>query len=145
MGKQELTTGQIEEIVREWYEALDRHDAVEQVTPFLAEDGLVMVFPEATLRGSADFHDWYAAVTNRFFDEVHEVKSVEVRTNADGRADIQVVVNWQARVWSPPAARSEWLGFDATQTWTVVLRDGEPKISEYIVEDLAPMPGSAAL
>jgi hypothetical protein len=32
---------------------------------------------------------------------------------------VDVVVNWQARRWRPPA-RSEWLGFDAYHQWEMV-------------------------
>ncbi|HEX6077557.1 MAG TPA: hypothetical protein VFZ32_20150, partial [Micromonosporaceae bacterium] len=62
------------------------------------------------------------------------------------RADVKVVVNWQARIWNPPAPKSEWLGFDAYQTWVVVAGpDGTPQIETYTVDALEPMPGSATL
>ena len=34
-------------------------------------------------------------------------------------ADVKLVVNWQAKVWNPPDAKSKWLGMDARQTWVV--------------------------
>jgi hypothetical protein len=105
-----------------------------------------MRFPETTARGHAGFADWYKAVTNRFFDEVHVVKKVEVENLTDGRADVAVLVNWQARIWNAPAAKSQWLGFDADQTWVVVAGpDGVPRVATYVVNALAPMPGSASL
>ena len=36
---------------------------------------------------------------------------------------MKLVVNWQAKVWNPPDAKSKWLGMDARQTW-VVTRSG---------------------
>ena len=47
----------------------------------------------------------------------------------------------------PPAAASEWLGFDAYQTWIVErsAKTGKPVIATYIVDDLKPMEGSVAL
>jgi hypothetical protein len=84
-------------------------------------------------------------VTHRFFDEIHELKSVDVTPTGPGRADVRVVVNWQATIWDAPAPKSTWLGFDATQTWSVTAEDGVPRIRTYVVEDLAPMPGSASL
>jgi ketosteroid isomerase-like protein len=140
-----LTETAVRQMVQDWYDALDRHDPLEQVAPFLASNGLTMKFPEATLRGHDDFAKWYDAVTNRFFDEVHELKQVEVRLASPVHADLLVIVNWQARIWDPPAPRSQWLGFDATQTWSVVLQDGTARIRTYSVDDLAPMPGSAPL
>jgi hypothetical protein len=140
-----LTEAAVAQLVADWYEALDRHDPIELVLPYLARNGLAMKFPEGTLRGEEDFRNWYETVTHRFFDEVHELKDVEVALSSPIHAEVFVVVNWQARVWDPPAARSVWLGFDATQSWSVVLQDGTVRIRDYSVDDLAPMPGSASL
>jgi ketosteroid isomerase-like protein len=142
---QALTTETVNQLVKDWYDALDRHDPVELVLPYLASNGLTMKFPEATLTGHDDFRAWYDAVIARFFDEEHVLKQVEVDISTPVHADVLVVVNWQARIWTPPAARSDWLGFDATQTWSVVLQDGTPRIRTYSVDDLAPMAGSASL
>ncbi|KUP98595.1 nuclear transport factor 2 family protein [Thermobifida cellulosilytica] len=140
-----LTEEAVRTLVQEWYQALDRHAPVEEVVRYLADEGLVMHFPEGTLRGLDGFRSWYRDVTHRFFDEVHELTSVDVRFVSPVRAEVRVVVNWQTKVWNPPAPHSEWLGFDATQTWSVVLQDGTPRILTYTVDDLAPMPGSADL
>ncbi|MFC7261326.1 MULTISPECIES: nuclear transport factor 2 family protein [Streptomyces] len=141
-----LTEQSIRDAVRDWYIALDQHVPLEQVLPYLVQDGLEMRFPEATLTTLDEFKGWYEAVTNRFFDEVHELKSVEVEPTARGEALVKVVVNWQAHIWNPPAARSQWLGFDAYQTWIVVAgEDGSPLVKTYIVDDLDPMEGSASL
>ncbi len=140
-----MTEAEVRRLVQEWYDALDRHDPVEKVIPFLVTEGLVMEFPEGTLNGLEDFRKWYDTVTHRFFDEIHELKSVDVTPTGPGRADVRVVVNWQATIWDAPLPKSTWLGFDATQTWSVTAEDGVPRIRTYVVEDLAPMPGSASL
>ncbi|MFI0421853.1 hypothetical protein [Spongiactinospora sp. 9N601] len=136
----------VEEWVAGWYRALDRHDDIETLWDHLTGDDLTMVFPEGTSRGHGDFRKWYETVTNRFFDEQHTVTSVEVGPWHDGAATLKVVVNWQARIWDPPAARSEWIGFDAYQTWEVVAGPaGDLRIRNYVVDRLEPMPGSRPL
>lgn len=142
---EKLTETVVRDFVKDWYDALDRHDPIELVLPYLAHNGLAMKFPEATLQSLDDFRQWYETVIHRFFDEVHVVKQVEVQFTSPVHADVLVIVNWQARVWDPPAAHSDWLGFDATQSWSIVLQDGAPRIRDYSVDDLAPMPGSASL
>jgi hypothetical protein len=133
-------------MVADWYRALDRHVDLDEALRYLTEDGLEMRFPETTARGQAGFADWYKAVTNRFFDEVHTVSSVDITSIADDRADVKVVVNWQASIWNPPSPKSQWLGFDAFQTWELVAGpDGSAQIKTYIVDALKPMPGSASL
>jgi ketosteroid isomerase-like protein len=140
-----LSDNDVRRLVQDWYDALDRHDPVEAILPYLVTEGLVMRFPEGTLRGVDDFRGWYETVTRKFFDEVHDLKKVEVRPTGPTTAVVLVVVNWQARVWNPPAAHSVWIGFDATQTWTVASEGGAARIRNYDVDELAPMPGSAAL
>ena len=145
VAAQELTEATVRKFVQEWYEALDRHDDLQDVLPFLASEGLVMHFPEGTSEGLDGFRTWYEAVTHRFFDETHEVTSVAVGPVVQGAAEVKVVVNWQTKVWNPPAPFSQWLGFDAYQTWTVVLEEGTPRIRAYTVDGLTAMPGSAEL
>jgi hypothetical protein len=142
----QATAPDLEDWVADWYRQLDRHDAVEAVLANLVDDGLELRFPEGTFTGHDGFRQWYDAVTHRFFDEEHQVTSVQAQPWRDGRSTVKVVVNWQAKIWDPPAARSAWLGFDAFQTWIVVRGDGgRPQVLTYIVDDLRPMPGSASL
>lgn len=106
IAAQELTTAMTEQLVMEWYEALDQHAPVEELVRHVVSDGLVMSFPEGTLKGVEAFRDWYRTVTHRFFDEVHVVRSATIGPRAaDGAGadvrDVQVVVNWQTRVWTP--------------------------------------------
>jgi len=85
-------------------------------------------------------------VTNLFFDETHVMKMLAIDC-AGETATVKLVVNWQAHVWKPPAAKSKWLGFDAFQTW-IIKRDaksGKAAIATYIVDKLDPMEGSASL
>ncbi|MDP9313447.1 MAG: hypothetical protein M3R24_21625 [Chloroflexota bacterium] len=141
-----LTQSEVRELVDQWYRKLDVHAPVEELLPLLANDGLEMRFPEATLRGQAEFVRWYEGVTRRFFDEVHELKEVNIATGAD-RAAVQLIVNWQAHIWNPPAPRSQWLGFDAAQRWEVARspETQQPIIISYVVDALTAMDGSAAL
>jgi hypothetical protein len=88
-------------------------------------------------------------VYNLFFDEVHMLSRVEVQPGGTSapRVQVEVVVNWQARRWNPPAPRSRWIGFDAFQTWEMVRspETGTPMIARYVVNELRPMPGSPPL
>jgi hypothetical protein len=141
-----LTQEEINDLADRWYKALDVHAPLDELLAMLADDDLEMVFPEGTSRGHEGFTEWYERVTRIFFDEVHTLKKVEPKVNGDS-ADVEVVVNWQAKVWKPPAPKSEWLGFDAYQTWVVrrEAQSGKPVIVRYVVDDLAAMPGSATL
>jgi hypothetical protein len=141
-----LTQAEIEDLADRWYKALDVHAPVEELHGMLLDEGNEMMWPEGPTHGHAEFTGWYDRVTRIFFDEVHTLKKVESNIDGDS-AEVEVVVNWQARVWNPPAPKSEWLGFDAYQTWEVVRspENGRAVIKRYVVDNLDPMPGSATL
>jgi hypothetical protein len=141
-----LTKEEIEDLADRWYKALDVHAPVAELHAMLLDDGNEMLWPEGPTHGHAEFTGWYDRVTRLFFDEVHTLKKVEPRIDGDS-AEVEVVVNWQAKTWNPPEPKSKWLGFDAYQTWEVVRSpdNGKPVIKRYVVDDLAAMEGSATL
>jgi len=141
-----LGKAEVKDMVDAWYRALDVHAPVAELLPMLAEEGLEMRFPEATLKGQPAFVEWYEGVTRKFFDEIHDMKELNIDPAGD-EANVKLVVNWQAKVWNPPDAKSKWLGFDAYQTWIVKRspQSGRPVIATYIVDELRPMEGSAVL
>jgi ketosteroid isomerase-like protein len=140
-----LTDEAIGKFTVAWYEALDRHDALSDVLAMLVDDGLEMRFPEVTSYGHQGFTEWYKAVTTRFFDEVHTVRSVDVISDDGSTAEVKVVVNWQAKAHDGQDAKSKWLGFDAYQTWTVTAGPNGPQVKIYTVDRMVAMPGSASL
>jgi len=141
-----LTESEVSQLVTEWYKKLDVHAPLQELLPLLADDELVMQFPEGPSYKHAGFAQWYERVTHLFFDEVHTMKELRVTPKGD-TADVKLVVNWQAHVWNPPDAKSKWLGFDAAQTWVVkrLPQTKDAAIVTYVVDALTPMPGSASL
>jgi hypothetical protein len=141
-----LSQAEIEAFVMAWYRKLDIHAPWDELQPLVAKQGLEMQFPEGSISGVEAFRNWYEGVIRIFFDEVHTVTRVSA-TWKDDRAVVDVVVNWQARRWRPPAPRSEWLGFDAYQLWEMIRSpsSGGPLILRYVVNELRPMPGSIPL
>src|SRR6202521_2009832 len=128
------------DMVDAWYRALDVHAPVGELLPMLADEALEMRFPEATVKGHQGFRGWYDTVTRRFFDETHQMKELDIKTEGD-QADVKLCVHWEAKIWDPPDAKSKWLGFDAYQTWIVQRspESGRPVIITYIVDELRPM------
>lgn len=141
-----LTEAEIKEMAAAWYSKLDVHAPLEEFVPFLAEEGLEMRFPEATVYGFDGFKSWYERVIGIFFDEVHTLKQVQVTSVAE-LANVKVVVKWEASVWNPPAPKSERIVLDAYQTWVVKRSSntGKPVVQTYIVDSLDYYKGSARL
>ncbi len=141
-----IAQAEMEEMAAEWYKKLDVHAPLEEYVPMLASEGLKMVFPEATVEGFEGFKGWYERVIGIFFDEVHTVKEVSVTPKGD-KADVKVVVKWEASVWKPPAPTSERIVLDAYQTWEVQRspESGKPVVLTYIVDELKYYEGSAKL
>ncbi|MCF8167440.1 MAG: hypothetical protein K9J77_02350 [Rhodoferax sp.] len=141
-----LTESEIQTLAADWYKKLDVHAPLVEILPLLADEGLEMVFPEATVRGLAGFEGWYERVIRIFFDEVHTLKLVSAEIGEDS-ASVHVVVDWAASVWSPPEAKSARIMLDADQTWVVKrsLTSGKPMITSYTVNSLSYHEGSAKL
>jgi hypothetical protein len=131
-----LATAEVKELAAQWYKKLDVHAPLVDLLP-LVDEVAEMRFPEATLRGKAEFEGWYERVIRVFFDEVHTLKTVDVTPTSEG-ADVKVVVHWEANVWNPPAAKSQRIKLDAYQTWKVRRSpiSGQPVIATYIVDEL---------
>jgi len=140
-----FSRAEIEAFVADWYRQLDIHAPSEQLVSMVA-DQVEMQFPEGAVHGVEAFRTWYEGVIRLFFDELHTVTHVGIAWQ-DDHCLLDVVVNWQARRWRPPAPRSEWIGFDAYQRWEMIPSpaSGRPVVVRYIVDELRPMPGSPPL
>jgi hypothetical protein len=143
-----ITWEEIESFARDWYRKVDEHVPVEEILPMVAPE-MEFRIPEGVRRGHDGFRELYQGErgwVRSFFDEVHTVRKVVVSQSGE-QAVVEVVVNWQARRWQSPAARSQWIGFDAYQQWVMVRSavTGRPVILRYIVNELRPMPGSPGL
>lgn len=141
-----LTETEVREFAEAWYRKLDVHEPLENYHPLMTSD-VQMVFPEATVTGFEGFTGWYERVITIFFDEVHTVKETKISSVNGDKAEVKVVVKWEASIWKPPAANSERIILDAYQTWDVVRSQetGKPAISKYVVDSLDYAPGSATL
>ncbi|MEW5803032.1 MAG: hypothetical protein AB1847_13105 [bacterium] len=114
----DLTFNEIERFVAAWYQALDFHVPIEECYKLLADEELHMQFPDGDIRDFESFKKWYVRVTNLFFDESHYVQSIEGKISSN-KAELDVVVSWQASLWEPPSPKSKRISLDATQKWTV--------------------------
>lgn len=141
-----LTKQEIDDFAADWYRKLDIHAPSEELVAMVAERDLEFHLPEGPVIGVDAFRRWYEGVVQIFFDEVHVIRKVGVSWR-NGRALVDIVVNWQARRWTPPAPRSQWLGFDAYQQWEMIRSPslGRAVIVRYVVNELRAMPGSPAL
>ena len=155
-----ITEEQIRKFAAAWFLAVDVHASTEECVKFLADSELRMIFPEKTLYGISDFKAWYAGgtyldgtrapgVTNIYFDETHNLQSVQPQFTAD-QANVRVVVGWQASWIEPPAARSKRLSMEFTQQWVLRRSDKNShglEILQYVAtaEPFKSAPGFAQL
>lgn len=143
-----LTEPEIQDLVENWYAALDTHADTDEMLSYLADKGMEMRFPEAKVRGHTQFVKWYEGIIHTYFDEVHTLQNLDIEIMDNGlRAVVKVVGRWDASRWKAPRAKSERLMMIADQTWTIIrLTDsGQSVIQTYLVNSLTPLPGSASL
>lgn len=135
-----FTTDEIRNLATTWYRMLDTHAPLQDVLTLVADEGFEIRIPEGTYRGRDGLKRVYEdGWIRHFFDEVHELKQLGFQPSGD-KAEVKVMVNWQARSWDPPEAKSKQINMDAYQTWVVQRSpdSGRPVISAYIVDVLKP-------
>lgn len=145
---QPLTEAEVRQLVTDMYLGFDVHADNETMLSYLADDGLEMRFPEATLHGHAEFTTWYHGIVHTFFDEVHTLDRMEIQFNADQTtATVQLLGEWHASRWRAPGPKSERLMMRPDQTWTIIRspQTGKAVILSYVVNALTPLPGSVPL
>lgn len=140
-----LTTGRVRGLVERWYLALDEHRDPGELAELLAHAGLVLKFPGRVVHGGAEFTEWYDEVTTTYFDESRVVERIAVRLTSPLHAEVTTRINWQARMWEPPSARSRWVGYHWTEELSVVVQDDAPRIRTCTVTAPVPMRGSPRL
>lgn len=142
----QFTELEIYNFVKAWYHKLDVHAPIEELFPFVAQDGLKMVFPEMTAEGLAGLSAWYERVIHLFFDELHTVKQIHAVPKGD-RTEVKIMVQWEASRWTPPAPYSGRIILNAYQTWEIVRSPitHKPIILTYTVDSLNYHDGSAKL
>ncbi|NJP05403.1 MAG: hypothetical protein HC837_07165 [Chloroflexaceae bacterium] len=137
-----LTKWEVQSLVFEWFRELTMKSHVDTLLSMLSSDALEMKFPEETLTNYDDFKKWYHTVTHQFFNQVHDIKLIEIEFSQD-QAEVNLIVHWENDTWQPPAAVSKHEAFDIYQTW-VVKRDtnsGKPVIATYEVGAFKPATG----
>jgi hypothetical protein len=141
-----MTKWDVTELVYSWFRKITAKAPVEELLSMLSSEGLEMKFPEETLKSYDDFKRWYSTVTHQFFNQVHEVKMLDVDVSGD-KAAVKLIVNWQAETWNPPQPFSKREGFYVHQTWSVKKdqKTGKPVIATYLVEEFDPMLGMQPL
>ncbi|MGH9122007.1 MAG: hypothetical protein ACRDYC_08675, partial [Acidimicrobiales bacterium] len=96
MAPTEFSADNLKSFAVAWYNGLDIHAPAAELQRFLAGEGLEMAFPEKTMRSYPDFDEWLDVIYHTFFDENHNVHTVEVTAQTDTTVDVDVVVAWQA-------------------------------------------------
>lgn len=143
MGNLEpLTNGEVQRLVYAWFRGITDKVGLDELLTMLSSTDLEMCFPEVTIRDREGFQRWYEDVTGIFFDQVHDVKLLAIDPNGS-QAQVSLIVNWRARKWEPPAARSDWQSVNVQQNWTVkrAADDGRPVIAGYYVGSFDPVQG----
>lgn len=142
-----IREAEVKTLAINWYKKLTEKAPLNQYIPLLAEQNLKMEFPNGNpIVEWSGFQNWYEQVTNTFFDQIHILKHLEVKPIGD-RAEVQIVVHWEASMWQPPAAKSQRVVLDAYQNWVVrrSLTTQLPVIQTYIVDQFEYATSSARL
>jgi hypothetical protein len=135
----------VAQFIHDWFEVLDVHAPLEETLKLVAAEGLVMRLPEVTAYGIEGFTEWYERVIGVFFDEIHTIHALQITLGEP--AKVEMILQWEPTIWSPPAAKSTRKSFFAAQTWELLRSPDTQKtcIVTYNVDYFIPAPGSEDL
>ena len=119
---------EVKGFVYHWFSLFDRNAPVEEFLPKLDKTGLEMRFPEATLNGVGEFQNWYGGILCTIARANHDVRTVEVTPQGQGRWSVHVIV-----LWTATTTEGQPVQFLADQTWAVREIGGRLVISQYLV------------
>lgn len=128
---------EIIKFVLEWFNLINNHEPIEKLIDKLDANGFELKFPEKTITNIDEFQNWYNTVTNKYFDQVHNVKNIDIEISEE-KTDIILTLNWEARSWEPQSPYSNYLNCDVVQSWVLVkdYKKNKPAIKKYIVNYL---------
>jgi hypothetical protein len=139
-----LTIVEVRDLVAEFYRKVDIHAPAGEFISILAEDGLKMALAHGEISNFDDFKAWYDPLIESFFDGIHKIYDVELLSTSNTEAKAKVVLVWDAKVWIPPAARSDRISILTYTTWTVRRspKTQKPVMAAYLVDDLKYLEGT---
>lgn len=137
-----LTERSPAQFAQNWFDALSLHQSVEDILPYLSDEGLEMYFPDATLLNEADVRRWFDVVGASFTDQAHIVEQIVETPTADG-VDLAVTVIWQATQISD----GTWINSRAQQSWSLATANTPQgyRIKSYRVDSLAAIEDTRAV
>ncbi len=127
---------QIKSFIYYWYGLHDKHVDINKSLELLSKNKLLMVYPEITVKNTADFIKWYTGVGKNIKSNVHIIKELNVTPLPEHKYKVNIIVNWQAI-----DKNNKFTNIDATQEWILV--DGSsnkhPYIEQYKVLKFIPV------
>lgn len=107
-----LNENELKAFVYHWFSLFDRQAPPDNFLPLIADKGLEMAFPEATLHSHQDFLDWYNGIRNTILENSHDLSDISVTILPDGNYTVDVKIHWKAIT-----SQGKNLALKVRQTW----------------------------
>ena len=129
-----LTKLEIYKFILEWFDLITNQKIVDELIERLDENGFELKFPETTITDVEEFKNWYKTVKNQYFNQVHNVKNIDIEISKN-QADIILTLNWEAHSRDVENPYSKKINCDVIQSWVIAKnkKTNKPIIKKYIV------------
>jgi hypothetical protein len=131
-----ITEAEAKELATEFYRLIDTHAPAEDFKSILSEDAFRVVLPNVEINNFEEFKAWHARMVRGFFDGSHKIYDVKLVSTSDAETTAKIVLVWDAKVWNPPAAKSEPTSI-LTYTTYVIKRSPKtkkPVVASYVLD-----------
>jgi ankyrin repeat protein len=127
-GGQNIAENDVKSFVYQWFSWFDHQADESNFLTHLANDELLIQFPETALHNHQEFRQWYAGIRKNIQSNSHGVGEVDVTKNDQGGFDVELQVHWQARTYD-----GKELDMQIEQSWQLSVENGRLVIHRYIV------------
>ena len=113
----------VKSVIYKWYALLDKLADVDSYLPLLAERGMNIHVPGATIRSRDDFKGWYGGMAKRIRINEYKVTDIKVKMGESGYFDAEFLVSWEAET-----KLNEKRSFKSRQKWTLIDQGGSSPV-----------------
>ena len=133
-----LTEAEVRDLAVEFYRKIDLHVPVEEFLSILTEEEeeLKIILPNVEIKSFVDLRAWWDRMIRFCFDGSHNIYDVELVSASDTEAKAKILLIWEAKVWNPPAPKSERISILTYTTWTVKRspKTQKPIVATYVLD-----------
>jgi hypothetical protein len=144
-GGKALSFDELREIILTWWKLQDAHAGLSAFLPIIAAEGFEIRLGDRSMKGYQGLEE-HRELKRMFFDESHDMKSLDVDISKDG-AEARSVTRWEASYRVEPSPSSRKVKAELIHSWSLKRSSSTKKavIVRQVLTSFEPLPGHSPI